>query len=184
MGVLMHRKGFHSERSEEYRLRPDELLRFVQNNTSESPSRISPVNCNGICPHFCHAMCPCTPILEPAVPPLLTCVYSSSMPKLDNIKGVFGIHSGQISLQESGQIPLQFTPRPRCGEIHSSRLTFWYACRLALWLHIGFVTGFDMGSHRTGRAATSGERSAPLPYGFSSLLQEKGGVRKRGDLHS
>jgi len=31
------------------------------------------------------------------------------MPKLDNVKGVFGIHSGQISLQESGQIPLQFT---------------------------------------------------------------------------
>jgi hypothetical protein len=39
------------------------------------------VNCNGICPHFCHAICLCMPILEPAVRPLLPCVYSFSIPK-------------------------------------------------------------------------------------------------------
>jgi hypothetical protein len=73
---------------------------------------------------------------------------------------------------------------PVARVLSSHWLTLWHSRRASLWLGLRFAAGFVVVSHNAAPCPTSGERSASLPYGHSSLLQEKGGVIKGHDLHS
>jgi hypothetical protein len=95
---------------------PEEIEKFAR--MLQVFSEDLTANCNGICPDSCNAICPCTPIREPAVHSLLTCIYSSSITKTGQRKGdtwypqrtntvaVYGVGRGIIQASATIEQPL------------------------------------------------------------------------------